>query len=91
MKTITESSNRPEPATAPLSDSQIIDALGGSAAVADLCDISLPAISQWKHNGIPQARRDYLAELRPDLFPREAARKAKWKAKYRAKCKAGAA
>ena len=86
MKTITESSNRPDPATAPLSDSQIIDAFGGSAAVADLCEISLPAISQWKHNGIPQARRQYLALLRPDLFPRKPKLKVKIKPR-----KAGAA
>ena len=56
-------------AAAPLSDSQIIDALGGTMAVAALCEVRSPSVSEWRHAGIPRARRQYLALLRPDLFP----------------------
>lgn len=54
-----------------LSVSAIIDAMGGSAAVARICRVKLPAVSQWRINGIPGYRKQYLATLRPDLFPEE--------------------
>lgn len=50
-------------------DSQIIDALGGSRAVAALCNVTSQAVSQWRRSGIPEARRMYLQLLRPDVFP----------------------
>ncbi len=43
-----------EPAT------QIIDALGGTAAVARMFDLSMPSVSDWKKTGIPKARMMYL-------------------------------
>ena len=46
----------------------VIEALGGPTAVAKLCDVTVQAVSQWKDSGIPKARRQYLAILRPDLF-----------------------
>lgn len=52
-------------------DSQkIIDALGGTAAVARLFDIKPPSVSEWKQEGrgIPKARLQTLRLLRPDLF-----------------------
>lgn len=52
-------------------DSQkLIDALGGTAAVARLFDIKPPSVSEWKQEGrsIPKARLQTLKLLRPDLF-----------------------
>ncbi|TAA27650.1 hypothetical protein EA661_12905 [Pseudoxanthomonas winnipegensis] len=46
----------------------IIDRLGGTFAVAKLCNVKPPSVSEWKRNGIPVARLQYLALLRPDLF-----------------------
>lgn len=58
-----------------MNDSQLIDALGGTAKVATLCKVSMAAVSQWREDGIPDARRMYLELARPDVFP--SARKAK--------------
>ena len=52
-----------------LTDSQIIDQLGGTYAVARMFSIKPPSVSAWRVDGIPQARRMYLALVRPDLFP----------------------
>lgn len=49
-------------------DSQIIDALGGTAAVAALCNIKSPSVSEWRRVGIPPARRQFLELLRPEAF-----------------------
>jgi hypothetical protein len=46
----------------------IIDALGGTAEVARLCDISSQAVSQWRTNGIPRAQMKYLRAVRPEAF-----------------------
>lgn len=46
----------------------IIDALGGTAEVARLCDISSQAVSQWRTNGIPRAQMKYLRVVRPEVF-----------------------
>jgi len=51
--------------------SQIIDALGGTATVARLCRVKAPSVSDWRKNGIPDARRQYLELLRPDVFREE--------------------
>jgi len=51
-----------------MNDTEIIDALGGTAAVAALCDVKQPSVSQWRTDGIPKARRQFLELLRPDLF-----------------------
>lgn len=54
---------------------EVIDALGGSSAVAALCDVSIPAVSQWRLAGIPKARLMFLKLARPEIFalspPRE--------------------
>ena len=47
---------------------QLIDALGGTAEVARLCDVKQPSVSEWRKNGIPAARLMYLRAVRPDLF-----------------------
>jgi hypothetical protein len=47
---------------------QIIDALGGTVAVADLCEVKPGAVSNWKREGIPKPRLQYLKLARPDAF-----------------------
>lgn len=49
-------------------DSEIIARLGGTAAVARLCRVRSPSVSEWRRNGIPDARRQFLELLRPDVF-----------------------
>ncbi len=39
---------------------QVIDALGGTAAVARLFDLSMPSVSDWKKDGVPDARMMFL-------------------------------
>ncbi|MGD1323536.1 Cro/CI family transcriptional regulator [Pandoraea pnomenusa] len=39
---------------------QIIDALGGTVKVADLCEVSPAAVSQWRDKGIPKPQLRYL-------------------------------
>lgn len=46
----------------------IIAALGGSGKVAELCEVSSQAVSQWKKNGIPKAQHKYLKSIRPEAF-----------------------
>ena len=48
--------------------SKIIDQLGGTAAVARLCEIKPSSVSEWKaRNVIPKAQMKYLMLLRPDV------------------------
>ena len=47
---------------------QIIDALGGTNAVAELCKVTPQAVSQWRDDGIPRARMMYIEVVRPDIF-----------------------
>lgn len=62
------------------SANEVIDALGGTFAVARLCRIKPPSVSDWRKTGIPQARRQYLELLRPDVFHNAAAKEVKNKA-----------
>lgn len=54
-------------------DSKIIDRLGGTAAVARMCNVKQPSVSEWRTRGIPAARRQYLELLHPVAFLDEAA------------------
>lgn len=47
---------------------RVIANLGGTSATAKLCKTSMAAISQWKENGIPDYRLDFLKLARPDVF-----------------------
>ena len=48
---------------------QIIDALGGTAETARICEVSMPSVSEWRSkNHIPAARLMFLRLLRPDVF-----------------------
>lgn len=49
-------------------DSEIITRLGGTAAVARMCRVRAPSVSEWKRSGIPDARRQFLELLHPDVF-----------------------
>lgn len=51
-----------------MTPSEIIDALGGSTKVAEICKVTVGAVSQWRDSGIPSARLMYLRLLRPDVF-----------------------
>lgn len=44
-----------------MTDSEAIDALGGTGAVAEMFDINDGAVSMWRTNGIPLARRFKIA------------------------------
>jgi hypothetical protein len=46
-----------------MTQSEIIDALGGTGAVADATGCKQSAVSMWRHNGIPWKRRPTLARL----------------------------
>ncbi|WP_155633558.1 hypothetical protein [Burkholderia cepacia] len=45
----------------------IIDGLGGTNVVAELCDCSASAVSQWRHDGVPKPRISFLRLARPDF------------------------
>ena len=63
-----------------LTDSQIIDLLGGTTQVARLCKVTAPAVAQWKTKGIPYDKMVFMgAELekqscglmsRKNMFPK---------------------
>jgi hypothetical protein len=50
-----------------MTDSELLDALGGTQKVADVCDVTQAAVSQWRVDGIPDARRQFLALRFPRL------------------------
>ena len=49
---------------------KIIDSLGGTSAVAEMCNISTGAVSQWRtsENGIPKPWLMFFRATRPDVF-----------------------
>ena len=49
-------------------DSAAIDFLGGTNQVAKLFQCKAPSVSQWRHRGIPKARRLHLQAIHPELF-----------------------
>lgn len=49
-----------------MKDSDLIDALGGCAAVANLLGIKPPSVSGWQKNGIPENRLIRLAVIAED-------------------------
>lgn len=48
--------------------SEVIDRLGGTAKVAEMCDVQPPSVSEWRKNGIPKARQQFLRLLKPEAF-----------------------
>jgi len=51
-----------------MNDSDLIDKLGGTAKVAELCEVSAAAVSQWRTDGIPRARLMFLRVVKPECF-----------------------
>jgi len=53
-----------------LTPDEIIDALGGTSEVAELCEVGASAVSQWRNsrNGIPKPQMKYLRLARPEIF-----------------------
>lgn len=49
-------------------DSVLIEQLGGTGVVARMVGVKSPSVSEWRWFGIPRARRQYLAVIRPDVF-----------------------
>lgn len=49
----------------------IIDIIGGTTKVAEICDLTTGAVSQWRKNGIPKPWILYLRLLHPEVFDRE--------------------
>ncbi len=43
-----------------MTDSQRIDELGGTGAVAALCGLHKSSVSQWRKRGIPEGWKRYL-------------------------------
>lgn len=52
---------------------KIINSLGGTNAVAELCEVTKSAVSQWRKAGIPHSWIKYLRAIRPDVFGNESA------------------
>ncbi|WP_433705822.1 hypothetical protein [Paraburkholderia sacchari] len=48
--------------------STIIDRLGGTTAVARLCECTPPSVHQWRTDGIPKYRLQFLRLARPEVF-----------------------
>lgn len=51
-----------------MKDTDVIDALGGTNKVAEICNVRPPSVSEWRRKGIPAARRQFLQLLRPEVF-----------------------
>lgn len=47
---------------------RVIDALGGTKKVADLCGVKPPSVSEWKRKGMPNGWVHFLRLLRPDVW-----------------------
>ena len=55
--------------------SYVIDSLGGTSAVARLCEIEPPSVTGWKTHGIPKPWIKYFRCVRPDVFKADAINK----------------
>jgi hypothetical protein len=63
--------------TTSLTDSQIIDALGGTSETARLCEVQPASVSEWRKYGIPKARLMFIRLARPEIFSVPAQRRRK--------------
>ena len=54
-----------------MTDSEIIDTLGGTSAVAEMLGIKPPSVSEWRSTGIPENRKHTLSLMFPKLTPAE--------------------
>lgn len=51
-----------------MTPNEIIDALGGTFRVAELCEVKPPSVSDWRKHGIPRARLMFLRIAKPEVF-----------------------
>lgn len=51
-----------------ITDAERIDLMGGTCAVARLCEITPGAVSQWRRAGIPRDQARFLRLARPDVW-----------------------
>jgi len=51
-----------------MDSNEIIDRLGGTNSVAEMCNVTKGAVSQWRNDGIPEARMMYLQLLHPEVW-----------------------
>ena len=51
--------------TKPIDYGQLIDLLGGTGEVAQLCEVQPPSVSEWRRHGIPKARMKFLRLASP--------------------------
>ena len=49
-------------------DTELIAKLGGVTKVAAICRVTPSAVSQWQNDGIPDARRQLLELMFPEVF-----------------------
>ena len=47
---------------------QVVEALGGTAAVARLFDIAMPSVTGWRKRGVPRARMQYLRAVHAEAL-----------------------
>jgi len=47
---------------------KIIDSIGGTGKVAQLCGITSSAVTQWRTKGMPKPWQKYLRKIRPKAF-----------------------
>lgn len=53
-----------------MTDSEIIDEMGGTSEVARMFEIDPASVSEWRKKGFPKARVMTLRLMRPDLMSR---------------------
>ncbi|WP_412021517.1 hypothetical protein [Burkholderia cepacia] len=46
----------------------VIDRLGGTSAVARICEIKPPSVHEWRTKGIPKPRLQFLRLAYPEAF-----------------------
>lgn len=47
---------------------KLIELLGGTTKVAEICDVTPGAVSQWKNNGIPKPWLRFFEIQHPEVF-----------------------
>ncbi len=65
-----------------MTNSEIINLLGGTSKVAKLCGVSAAAACQWRKNGIPKDRLIFVAATLEKLSNGEFSRKAEFPHTY---------
>lgn len=60
-----------------MNPNDVIDALGGTFRVAELCEVRPPSVSGWRKYGIPRARMMFLRVAKPEILETLEAQSAK--------------